>query len=103
MFEQLGFENLTPKMASVIFALAIGLIFGSASQHIKFCFRRSIVGTPQERKSARGVWFAALASATLGTQLLIFYDFFSFTEHRFFNSDIPILAICTFETKLGQL
>ena len=93
MFEQLGFENLTPKMASVIFALAIGLIFGSVSQHIKFCFRRSIVGTPQERKSARGVWFAALASATLGTQLLIFYDFFSFTEHRFFNSDIPILAI----------
>ena len=93
MFEQLGFENLTPKMASVIFALAIGLIFGSVSQHIKFCFRRSIVGTPQERKSARGIWFAALASATIGTQLLIFYDFFSFNEHRFFNSDIPILAI----------
>ena len=38
MFEQLGFDNLTPKLASVIFALVIGLIFGSISQHIKFCF-----------------------------------------------------------------
>ena len=75
MFDQLGFDNLTPKLASVIFALVIGLIFGSISQRIKFCFRRSIVGSGQERKSAQGVWFAALASAIIGTQLLIFYNF----------------------------
>lgn len=93
MFEQLGFENLTPKMASLIFALFIGLIFGFIGQSIKFCFRRSIVGNLQERKSARGVWFTALASATIGTQLLISYEFVSFSEHRFFNPDIPILAI----------
>ena len=93
MFEQLGFENLTPKLASVIFALVIGLIFGSISQHIKFCFRRSIVGSAQERKSAQGVWFTALASAIVGTQLLMFYDFISFSEHRFFNSNMPLLAI----------
>ncbi|MCH1536090.1 MAG: YeeE/YedE family protein, partial [Amylibacter sp.] len=93
MFDQLGFDNLTPKLASVIFALVIGLIFGSISQRIKFCFRRSIVGSGQERKSAQGVWFAALASAIIGTQLLIFYNFISFSEHRFFNSNMPLLAI----------
>ena len=38
MFEQLGFENLTPKLASVIFALVIGLIFGSISQRYKVLF-----------------------------------------------------------------
>lgn len=93
MFEQFGFENLTPRMASVIFALIVGLAFGSISQHIKFCFRRSIVGEPNERKSARGVWFTALATALIGTQLLVFYDFISFADHRFFNSDIPLVTI----------
>ena len=93
MFEQLGFETLTPVTASIIFALIIGVIFGAIGQHTKFCFRRGIVGDPTERKSARGVWFSALAAAIIGTQALVAMDIISFSDHRFFISDIPVVAI----------
>lgn len=93
MFEQLGFETLTPVTASIIFALIVGVIFGAIGQHTKFCFRRGIVGDPSERKSARGVWFTALAAAIIGTQVLVATDIISFADHRFFISDVPLVAI----------
>jgi uncharacterized membrane protein YedE/YeeE len=93
MFEQLGFETLTPVTASIIFALIIGVIFGAIGQHTKFCFRRGIVGDATERKSARGVWFMALTAAIIGTQVLVATDIISFADHRFFVSEIPVVAI----------
>ena len=93
MFEELGFETLTPVTASIIFALIIGVIFGAIGQHTQFCFRRGIVGDASERKSARGVWFTALAAAIIGTQILVAMDVISFADHRFFISDIPVVAI----------
>lgn len=93
MFEQFGFETLTPVTASIILALVVGVIFGAIGQHTKFCFRRGIVGDATERKSARGVWFTALAAAIIGTQVLVAMDIISFADHRFFISDIPVLAI----------
>jgi uncharacterized membrane protein YedE/YeeE len=93
MFEEFGFETLTPVTVSVIFALIIGLAFGAIGQHIQFCFRRGIVGEAHERKSARGVWFTALAAAVVGTQILVARDIVSFGDHRLFVSDLPIVAI----------
>ena len=93
MFEELGFETLTPVTASIIFALVIGVIFGAIGQHTKFCFRRGVVGEPAERKSARGVWFTGLAAAIIGTQLMVANDIISFADHRFFVSDVPLIAI----------
>jgi uncharacterized membrane protein YedE/YeeE len=93
MFEQLGFETLTPVTASIIFALIVGVLFGAIGQHTKFCFRRGIVGDASERKSARGVWFTALAAAIIGTQILVAMDIISFADHRFFTSDVPVVAI----------
>lgn len=93
MFEELGFETLTPVTASIIFALIIGVAFGIIGQHTKFCFRRGIVGDASERKSARGAWFTALIAAIIGTQVLVAMDIISFADHRFFVSDVPVLAI----------
>lgn len=93
MFETLGFENLSPVMASFYFALIIGALFGVAAQITKFCFRRAIAGDPEERRPAAGVWLAALASAILGTQFIVQAGWVSFDEHRFMASELPVIAI----------
>ncbi len=93
MFEQFGFETLTPQQASVIFAAILGLLFGAIGQHIQFCFRRGIVGEAHERKSARGVWFTALATAVLGTQIAVNAEWITFDNHRLFTSSLPLGAI----------
>ncbi len=93
MFEELGFETISPVTASAFFALMVGFVFGAISQHIQFCFRRSIVGDQSERKAARGIWFSALASAIIGTQVLVSFDIISFDSHRFFEAKLPLFAI----------
>lgn len=93
MFEQFGFETITPVQASLIFAGVLGLIFGAIGQHIQFCFRRGVVGEADERRSARGVWFTGLATAILGTQLAVSQGLINFDSHRFFVSDLPVVAI----------
>lgn len=91
MYESLGFENLTAPEAVVYFALAIGVVFGILAQVTKFCFRRSLVG--EDRRSAAGVWFTALAVAILGTQGAAALGWISFDDHRFMTSEVPVLAI----------
>lgn len=93
MFETLGFETLTPRSASVILGLAIGLAFGVLAEVTRFCLRRGLVGTPAERKPALGLWLTALATAILGTQAAVALGWISFAEHRLMASDLPIAAI----------
>ena len=93
MFETFEFETLTPQLASVFYAGVLGLIFGAIAQHIQFCFRRGLVGAPHERRSARAIWFTALAVAILGTQFGVYQGWIGFEEHRFFAADMPIVAI----------
>jgi hypothetical protein len=71
MFEQFGFEIITPMQTSFVFALIIGVLFGALAQHLKFCFRSAVVGDKDAKPVARGIWFTALGSALLGTQLLV--------------------------------
>ena len=91
MFESFGFENLTAPQAAVLFALAIGVLFGALAQITKFCFRRALVG--EDRRAAAGVWLTALAVAVLGTQTAVALEWISFADHRFMISDVPVLAI----------
>ena len=93
MFEQFGFETLTPMQASFVFALIVGIVFGALAQHLKFCFRTTVVGNKGSKPVARGIWFIALGAALLGTQFLVVNDYISFNGHRFFEKDLPILAI----------
>ena len=93
MFESFEFETLTPGLASVYLALAIGLAFGILAQITKFCLRRSLVGDAPDRRQAGGVWLAALATAVIGTQIAVASGIISFDEHRFMVADLPVLAI----------
>ena len=93
MFESLGFETLTAPQAALIFGGAVGLAFGILAEITRFCFRRALVGEPSERRSALGVWLAALAAALIGTQAAVASGMISFSEHRFFASDLPVAAI----------
>ena len=93
MFETLGLENWTPKEASVVVGVVLGLLFGVFAQRSKFCLRRGLVGEITERASALSTWLTALVVAILGTQALSFFGFVDFSGHRFLSSEIPIAAI----------
>lgn len=91
MFETFGFEETTAKQASVVLALALGLLFGVLAERTKFCFRRSLVG--EDRREALGVWLTALGVAVIGTQAAVAFGLISFEGHRFMAADLPWLAI----------
>ncbi len=91
MFETFGFEDFTARQASVLLALAIGMIFGVLAQRTRFCFRRGLVG--EDSRQAMGVWLMALALAVLGTQAAVGVGVIGFEEHRFMASEVPVLAI----------
>ena len=93
MFETLGFETLTAPQAAVYFGLALGLAFGALAEVTRFCFRRGLVGTPEERRPALAVWLTALAVAILGTQGAVAAGWISFAEHRFLSPDLPWAAV----------
>ena len=92
MFESLGLENTTPREASVLFALALGLFFGFLAERTGFCLRRSVVNGP-DRRSAAGVWAMALAVSVLGTQIAVSQGLIAFDEHRLLAAELPWLAI----------
>ncbi|WP_027258385.1 YeeE/YedE family protein [Leisingera aquimarina] len=91
MFETFGFEEITAREVSVLFALGIGVLFGALAQLTRFCFRRALVGN--DRRQAAGVWAMALAVAVLGTQAAVAQGWISFDGHRLMTSDLPLLAI----------
>lgn len=91
MFQEFEFETLTAPIASFYAALALGALFGLFAEQTKFCFRRAIVGP--DRRQAGGVWAMALAVAILGTQTAVWFGLIDFSEHRFFNGDMPGIAI----------
>lgn len=93
MFESLGFETLTAGQSAIWFGVLIGAAFGALARVTRFCLRRSLVGAPAERRSARGVWLAALAAAVLGTQGAVALGLIGFGDHRFMAQDLPVLAI----------
>ena len=93
MFETFGFDGVTARQAAVALGLILGLAFGVLAEVTRFCLRRAIVGDPDERGSAAGVWLAALAAAVIGTQAAVAAGLISFDAHRFMAPDLPWLAI----------
>ncbi|MGO4908976.1 YeeE/YedE family protein [Pseudorhodobacter sp. W20_MBD10_FR17] len=93
MFESLGFETLTPRAASVILGLTIGVLFGILAEVTRFCLRRGLVGPKAERKPALALWATALATAILGTQAAVASGWINFEGHRLLTPDLPYAAI----------
>lgn len=93
MFAEFGFETLTPRQASVMLGLAIGLVLGALAERTGFCFRRGLVGPVDERPAALGLWMLALAVAVLGTQGAVAAGWIGFDAHRFLSADLPVVAV----------
>lgn len=93
MFESFGFETVTAPQAAVWFGVVLGLLFGALAEVSRFCLRRALVGPAEERRSAAGVWLAALAAAVLGTQAAVVAGLVSFDDHRLLAGDLPVAAI----------
>lgn len=92
MSPELAF-GLAPRTASVLIGAGLGLAFGFLAERTKFCLRRTVVGGPDERPTALGVWAIALAVALAGTTLAITSGLIDLADHRFFAARLPILAI----------
>ena len=93
MFEELGFENLTPLSASVLLGLILGLVYGVLAQRSAFCLRRSLTGRWHDSLPALGTWLMGLAAAIAGTRLATAAGLISFESHRFLASELPIAAV----------
>lgn len=93
MFEQLGLGDITPRAASVLFALFLGVIFGLLAEPTRFCFRRAVAGPRTERRSAAGLWLFALGIAVIGTQAAVSAGLIRFADHRLMAPDLPVAAI----------
>ena len=92
MFEELGFEELTPVAASVVLGLALGCVYGGLAQRSALCLRRSLVGRWRECLPALGAWTMALACAIAGTRLAVAAGLISFDAHRFLAPDLPVAS-----------
>ena len=86
MFEELGFEELTPLTASVLLGLVLGCAYGALAQRSALCLRRSLVGQWRDCLPALGAWAMALTCAIAGTRLAVATDLISFEAHRFLES-----------------
>ncbi|MCF6445582.1 YeeE/YedE family protein [Nereida sp. MMG025] len=93
MLYDLELLSIPPVLASVLFGLALGAVFGGLAQISRFCFRRGLVGSGSDRSQALGLWLVALATAVIGTQSLVFLGYLDFSAHRLATADVPWLAI----------
>ena len=92
MFEELGFEELTPITASVVLGLVLGCAYGALAQRSALCLRHGLVGRWSDCLPALGAWAMALACAIAGTRLAVATDLISFEAHRFLASDVPVAS-----------
>ena len=93
MFEELGFEELTPLTASVLLGLALGCVYGALAQRSAFCLRRSFVGRWRDCLPALGTWAMALAFAIAGTRLAVSTGLISFEDRTgFYRPTYPVAS-----------
>ena len=92
LLDYIGFEG-APATLQLLLGLGLGLLFGIAAQISRFCLRRAVAGDEAERKPAAGVWLAALGTAILGLQAAVALGYADVSGHRWFSSDLPVLAL----------
>ena len=88
-FINLDIVNL--QKVSIYFGIFIGACFGILAHRTKLCFRSAFIVERPTQETA--IWMSALITALAGTQLIIFLGFISFNEHRFFQNELPWLAL----------
>lgn len=93
MLELIHFDISDKRKLSIYFGILIGMCFGILAQRTKFCFRSAfIVGRPNQHTA---LWMSALVMALAGIQIILFFGFISFNEHRFLQNELPWLSVIT--------
>ena len=93
MLEFIHFDIADKRKLSIYLGILIGVCFGILAQRTKFCFRSAfIVGRPNQNTA---LWMSALVMALAVTQIMVFFGFVSFNEHRFLQNELPWLSIIT--------
>lgn len=85
--------GLEPRVLHLIAGLLVGLVFGVAAQISRFCLRRAVAGSNDERASAGAVWLTALAAAAIGFAILAANGLVELGDHRLLSADLPVAAV----------
>ena len=85
--------SLSAQSLQLIFALVLGLVFGSAAQSSKFCLRRAVASDAGPDKSAMSIWICALGTAVVAFALASLFGLVDTSDHRFQSSELPVAAI----------
>ncbi|MDH5530604.1 MAG: YeeE/YedE family protein [Paracoccaceae bacterium] len=85
--------DLDARVLQVIFGFAIGAVFGIAAQSSKFCLRRAIAGSRDERGPAGAVWVTALATAIVSYMIARSAGLVDLDGHRYLDANLPFVAI----------
>ena len=93
LLELIHFEIADKRKLSIYFGILIGVCFGILAQRTKFCFRSALIVRRPNKDTT--LWISALVMALASTQIMIFFGFVSFSEHRFLQNELPWLSIIT--------
>ncbi|MFY0690709.1 MAG: YeeE/YedE family protein [Paracoccaceae bacterium] len=93
MLYELELLTLEPVKAALAFGAILGLVFGALAQISRFCLRRGLVGQGRDRQQALGTWLTALLVALVATQGAAYLGYADFSEHRFAQAGLPLVAI----------
>ena len=93
MLELINFEIADKRKLSIYLGILIGVCFGILAQRTKFCFISALIVRRPNQDTT--LWISALVMALVGTQIMIFFGFVSFNEHRFLQNELPWLSIIT--------
>ncbi len=76
-------ESVGDDGVMMVAGLIVGLIFGAAAQHSRFCLRASIVETANSQFGAKlAIWLLAFTSAVLFVQSALYFEFLDISEAR---------------------
>lgn len=85
--------GLDARTLQILFAVALGVMFGVAAQITRFCLRRAVAPEASDRGQAGAVWLTALAVAIVGFQAAASAGYVDLQGHRYLDGSIPVLAI----------
>lgn len=78
LIEQFGDDGVM-----MLAGLCVGLVFGAAAQHSRFCLRASIVETAEAKLGGKlAIWLLAFSAAVLFVQLAILLEYLDASQSR---------------------
>jgi uncharacterized membrane protein YedE/YeeE len=76
-------DQLGDSMVMMLIGLVVGLVFGAAAQHSRFCLRAAIVETAGRKLGAKlALWLLAFSAAVMFVQAAIFFEHLDVSDAR---------------------